>query len=139
MDMLEIEFRFRDTAERVFDAWLDPKVVRTWLFATPKGEMIDVQIDPRKGGHYSITERRKGQDVLHTGTYLRLQRPDVLWFTLTVPSISPDTVTVSIEIEPSVDGGCVLMLGHDVKREDKDAMTKGWLATLQGLQKQLSR
>ncbi|TCV93154.1 uncharacterized protein YndB with AHSA1/START domain [Luteibacter rhizovicinus] len=136
MDMLEVEYQFRATPERVFDAWLDPKTAGEWLFATPKGEMLEVSIDPVKGGKWRIVERRRGEDILHTGEYTRIERPIILGFTFAVPQQDERSVHVSIEIEPTP-GGCLLMLGHDVMPEDKERSIEGWLKILKALDREL--
>src|SRR5262245_43078125 len=41
---------FDAPAERVFDAWLDPRIARRWLFATASHPTKPIRIDPRAGG-----------------------------------------------------------------------------------------
>lgn len=115
--------RFTASAERVFDAWIDPQKVRQWMAATiPKrktpvvSELQRVQIDARVGGRFSFMERRDGEEVDHVGEYLELDRPRRLVFTWSLPKYSADVSRVSIDIVP-LGTGCELTLTHELKPE----------------------
>ena len=57
---LRITRRFDAAPERVFDAWLNPKTVRKWLFTSPADEMYTAELDARVGGKWTVTARRGG-------------------------------------------------------------------------------
>lgn len=125
---------FKASPEEVFDAWLDQATAGAWLFATPEGEMEQVEIDPRVGGCLRIEERRGEELASHVGEFLSIERPHRLVFTFTtMPEEGPSRVTV--EIQP-VDGGSQLTLTHemDAKWAEFEARTRdGWTIILTGL------
>jgi uncharacterized protein YndB with AHSA1/START domain len=129
---------FSASAERVFDAWLDPKTAGKWLFATPTGQMARLEIDARVGGRYVIVDRRSGEDVEHSGAYLEIDRPHRLVFTFGVPKYSPLLTKVTIEIVPS-GSGCDLTLTHEgVPAEYLERNVEGWNGILGGLAKAIA-
>ena len=122
-------------AERVFDAWLDPQLARQWLFATPDGEMVRAEIDPRVGGRFVFTDRRGGEDVEHTGEYLEIARPRRLVFTFAVSGISTSPDIVRVNIVPHPDG-CELRLEHEMGagyNEYVERTEQGWAMMLASL------
>ena len=130
-----VTHRFAASAERVFDAWLDPRTVGKWLFATPTGEMVRVEIDPRVGGTFVITERRDGEDVMHTGEYLEIDRPRRLVFSLRVQKYAQDSDRVVVEITPLATG-CELTLTYQMAAAHASYVTRteeGWAGVLAGL------
>ena len=70
-----VKRRFDHPPGAVFDAWLDPEAVGTFLFATPGGVMKKVEIDPRVGGKLEIAEQRGETLARHVGEYLEIDRP----------------------------------------------------------------
>lgn len=124
---------FQASAERVFDAWLDPRTAGKWLFATPTGKMVRVWIDAHVGGAFCFVDRRDGEDVEHTGEYLEIDRPRRLVFTFAVPRYSSESTRVSIDIAPRQQG-CVLTLVHEGVLADYASRTEaGWNGILDGL------
>ena len=133
--------RFAAPAGTVFDAWLDPAGAGEWLFATPDGERVQVEIDPRVGGRYAIVERREGEDVLHTGVYEEVERPRRLVFTLAVPKYSPNSERVSIDIA-AADEGCELTLSQSMSPgapARPERIEQGWGKVLDALAARLER
>jgi uncharacterized protein YndB with AHSA1/START domain len=130
---VRIARHFDASAERVFDAWLDPKRAGRWLFSAPTGQMVRVEIDARVGGSFVFVDRRDGEDVEHKGEYLELDRPKRLFFKFVVPKYSPLYSRVAVGIVPA-GAGCDLTLVHDgVLAEYKERTQSGWKMILDGL------
>jgi uncharacterized protein YndB with AHSA1/START domain len=130
--LVRVTHRFDASAERVYDAFLDPERASTFMFATPTGQIVGCEIDPRVGGTFTIVDRRGGEDVVHTGKYLALERPRLIVFTFTVPKYSTESSTVTIEIAP-LPRGCDVTLTHEMKAEYapyRDRTEDGWRAIL---------
>jgi uncharacterized protein YndB with AHSA1/START domain len=127
---------FAASAERVFDAWLDPAMAKRFLFVTNNREIVVTEIDPRVGGGFRIV-RRDDRDVEHVGRYLEIDRPRKLVFTFAVPAFSPAETVVTIDIVPAAQG-CELTLTHEhVLPEWADSTAQGWGMILVGLERVL--
>jgi uncharacterized protein YndB with AHSA1/START domain len=127
--------RFEESAERVFDAWLDPATAGRWLFATPEGQMERVEVDPRVGGTFVIVEKRGGEEAWHHGTYVVIDRPRRLAFRFTSERDDPNPSLVTVSIEPE-EGGCRLALTHDMDEkwaDWADRVRHGWETILDNL------
>jgi uncharacterized protein YndB with AHSA1/START domain len=129
---VRVTHRFDASAERVYDAFLDPTRASKFMFATATGQIVRCEIDARVGGTFTIVDRRDGEDVVHTGKYLALERPRRIVFTLSVPKYSSDNNTITIEIAP-LRKGCELTLTHELKAEHaayRDGAEEGWRGIL---------
>ena len=136
--------RWRDFVSGVVHLWVfwesavDPAKASKFLFTTPTGKMVRVEIDARVGGSFNIT-RRDGEDVEHVGTYVEIDRPRRLVFTFGVPKFSAQMTRVSIDLKP-LPTGCELTLTHGgVLPEWRDRGREGWSKILDGLSAHLAK
>lgn len=63
---LRIERTFYASAQKVFDAWTSPEVMRRWWHAGPDWQTPVAEVDLRVGGGFTIT-MRDADGVDHTG------------------------------------------------------------------------
>lgn len=136
---LSVTRRFHAAPERVFDAWLDPAMVARFLFATPDGERVRVEVDGRVGGGFVVVERRGDVLAEHVGTYVVIDRPHRLVFDFTTSRDQAPT-RVTVEIVPAP-GGSDLTLSHDIRPEWASFAPRaraGWTAILDTLATTLS-
>ncbi|MBW7924204.1 MAG: SRPBCC domain-containing protein [Burkholderiaceae bacterium] len=136
MTSVTVKHRFAASAERVYDAWIDPEMARRFLFVTATGEIVQCDMDTRVGGKFAIVARRNGEDVLHEGAYFELDRPRRIVFTLRVPKYSPDEDRITIDIEPLAQG-CMLTLTTQTADEWADDTKLGWTMILDVLDESL--
>jgi uncharacterized protein YndB with AHSA1/START domain len=130
---LRVTYRFDASAERVYDAFLDPGRASKFMFATATGQIIRCEIDGRVGGVFVIVDRRDGEDVAHTGNFLELERPRRIVFTLSVEKYSSETSKVTIQIAP-LGKGCELTLTQETrpaKADVRERAREGWTAILE--------
>lgn len=124
--------RFAAPPERVFDAFLDTRLIARWMFGPDlrEQEVVRLQLDPRVGGTFSFLVRRGEREVDHVGEYLEIQRPHRLQFTWGAREDLPATSHVRVDIDP-FPAGSALSLTHELHPQwgaaaeaTKDAWTK---------------
>ena len=136
-----VSHRFEASAERVYDAWLDPEKVRIWMPTAMRkmgltGELGRIEVDARVGGRFLFSDIRDGVEAKHFGTYLELVRPSKIVFTWMMDDADesdPSKVTLTIQPEGS---GCVATIVHEIDSEwaDFTDQTKnGWHCMLQAI------
>ncbi|MDF7777592.1 SRPBCC domain-containing protein [Sphingomonas sp. AOB5] len=138
--ILTIVRDFAAAPERVFDAWLDPADAGRFLFATPDGEMVKVEIDARVGGHASIVERRPSGDAAHRLRYEVIDRPRRLVFLFAAdPAEEGEWTRVTIDIVAK-GAGCTLTLTHEMDPQwaaYEQQTRSGWTMILASLSRTL--
>jgi uncharacterized protein YndB with AHSA1/START domain len=112
---------FRALPERVFDAWLDPKMIGRFMFGPQlrDEEIVSLNVDARAGGRFCFVVKRQGQRIDHVGKYLELDRPRRLVFTWGIVEHGGDNSRVVIDIEREATGA-ELTLTHELTPEWAD-------------------
>ena len=127
---LRFERHFRVAPEIVFDTLTNPKLMKIWW-----GSNVQFNIDLRLGGKWTIIRRENDDEYLATGVYLDVDRPWRLKYTYAMPQFSPNTDTITIQIDETGTGCSVTFeqAGHDIAEElrelaqsDVSASEAGW-------------
>jgi uncharacterized protein YndB with AHSA1/START domain len=125
---------FKASAERVFDAWLDPVKVRSWaaqpIPGKPAFDVRRIEIDARVGGKFTFSDMREDGEAVHWGYYLAIDRPRQLvftWFTSEEEEQENNSV-VTLTIEPLANG-CRATIVHSMDERWSDWVKQtetGW-------------
>lgn len=120
--------------EKVFDAWLDPKMLSQFILPMPGMPEPETQSDACEGGSFCIIMHVGDNKVPHTGKYLEINRPYKLVFSWVSPCSIDDSV-VTINFRTEVDGKTSVELTH-VRFIDEETRTDhegGWTNILDKL------
>jgi len=121
--------------EKVFDAWLDPKMLAKFMRGLPKMSETDVEIDAREGGRFTFTMNLGDEKIPHTGKYLEIRRPDKLVFTWESQYSVVDNSTVTLKFDKIDDHKTNILLTHVkfINEEARSGHEEGWGNVLNAL------
>ena len=103
---------FDVVSETVFDAWLNPEMMRKWFF-TLEGTNMMAQNNPQMGGTWEIIDRRDGKDYRAIGEYLEIDPPTKLVFTFKMPQFSETEDTITVELK-GLQRGCEMTFSQEI-------------------------
>lgn len=129
----------RAPVEKVFDAWLDPEILTKFILPMKGMPEPQVENDPRVGGKFSIIMQAGDMSLLHTGEYIKIDRPHTLIFTW-VSDHSIEGSRVSLDFA-KLDGSSSEVTLTQVKFMDEQAMRDhegGWTNILETLDDRLA-
>jgi uncharacterized protein YndB with AHSA1/START domain len=114
--------------EKVFDAWLNPKILSKFMKGIPDKTDTDVEIDPREGGRFTYVMHVGDDKIAHTGKFVEINRPDKLVFTWASRYSVVDNSTVTLIFTKVDDNKTNITLTH-VKFIDEESCSgheEGW-------------
>ncbi len=120
-------------ARRIYEAWLNPDMMRRFLFAGQDVRVSLAETDPRVGGHYKLVMSTDDKDIPHTGVYLELVPHSRIAFTWE-SSHSVEGSTVTLDLTPEGDGTLVTLTHvRFASPEMVEAHRGGWSFILENL------
>ena len=148
---LTMKREFDVKRERVFDAWLNPEMMRKWFF-TLEGTNKVTKNNPQIGGTWEIVDHRGGIDYRAIGEYLEIDPPKKIVFTFKMPQFSELEDTITVELK-ELGQGCEMtftQLIHVAQEENwtdsdlekalgetRDGTEHGWNLMFMGLKELL--
>ena len=123
--------------QRVFDAWLDPKLLCKWIGPRQWVEWCEAAVlEPRVGGRYELHTHSKptpGRDACKggvSGVYRKIDRHTLLSFTWIRDGEDIETL-VTVRFEPS-GAGTRLTLTHEgfTSEQARDQHLAGWTGSM---------
>ncbi|MDX8348521.1 SRPBCC domain-containing protein [Cognatiyoonia sp. IB215446] len=130
---MTVEHTINASQKDVFDAWLDPEMLKRFMTPGPDMTVPHAQTDAKVGGGFAITMKAGDTEIPHHGAYKEISPHDRLVFTWYGPSPAEDsTVTLTFK---TVAGGTLVTLRHDrfVNEESRDNHKIGWTGILAAL------
>ncbi len=130
---LTVERTIKAAPADVFNAWLDPEMLRKFMMPAAGMSVPKASNDPAEGGRFEIVMSANGNEMPHAGTYREIKPHERLVFTWESPFSAGDS-TVTLTFAP-VDGGTHVTLTHErfVDAETRDNHQGGWTAILETL------
>lgn len=122
--------------EKVFNAWLDPKMLARFMIPGPGMTVPEATTDPREGGRFRIVMRApEAGDLPHAGTYRKIKRHDQIVFTWESPFSQVEDSTVTLDFAPK-GKGTRLTLTHVRfdNEQSRDNHEGGWTAILAAME-----
>ena len=121
--------------EKVFDAWLNPKMLSKFMKGMPDKTDTDVEIDAREGGHFTFVMHVGDDKIAHTGKYVEISRPHKLVFTWASRYSIVDNSTVTLNFTKIEDNKTNISLIHVkfIDEESRSGHEEGWSNILDNL------
>jgi uncharacterized protein YndB with AHSA1/START domain len=134
--IVRIERTFRATVERVFDAWVNPEVMRRWFHCDPDWETPVAEVDLRIGGEIRVQMRKPdGSPAGAQGAFTLIDRPHRLEMTWTFDDDPSDEQLMQLTFTDRGDETVVLLvnsgISDDARRESQDWGWRGCLDQLE--------
>ena len=139
---LEIRRVFPSARPVVFEAFVDPDVMKKWW--GPEGFTIpSLDYDPRIGAGYRIEMKPPGADPFYLrGEFREVDPPERLAYSFAWEEPDPDDVENLVELSfQDLDGSTVVLLDHAPFKTEprRELLRSGWTDSLNKLEQLLAQ
>ncbi len=130
---LTLERTINAPQDKLFDAWLDPEMLRKFMTPQQGMSVPHAANDPKKGGRFDIVMQAGDDKIPHAGTYREIDPHERIVFTWESP-YSVDESIVTLTFQPA-DQGTLVTLHHVrfASEDARDSHNGGWTAILDAL------
>lgn len=130
---LTVERTIKAAQADVFNAWLNPDMLRQFMMPAAGMSVPKASNDPKEGGRFEIVMLAGENEIPHAGTYREISPHDRIVFTWETP-FSVDDSTVTLTFDP-IEGGTQVTLTHVrfSDAETRDNHKGGWAGILKAL------
>ena len=131
---LKLHYRFRASAQQLFEAWTQPDLLRQWFRVRADYSTPIAEVDLRVGGRYRLgMQTPEGELIAAAGEYRHVEAPHKLAFTLkwesSPPEMAPTLVTLDFIQHPE-SSELILRHEHFTSEEHRDDHLDGWKGCL---------
>lgn len=133
-DPVRVYGNIKAKPEKVFDAWIDPKLVGKWMFTPWNDKVVEIKTKGFPDMPFSFLIERNGKRVNHIGEYKEVRRPHRLVFTWGIEGEELGDSRVAIDFEPNGDDTYITLTHRGVAGEYKDKTQEGWTKIVNALQ-----
>jgi uncharacterized protein YndB with AHSA1/START domain len=136
--VLMVQRTINASAERLFDAWTKPELMKQWFRASGKMTTAATAADLRLGGAWRVEMKTSdGKSCPNNGHYKVIDRPNKLVFTWHPYEAADYETTVTLIFKKVSENITDLTLTHEGLRNEKDKTdhTNGWNGCLNMLDK----
>lgn len=142
MTELKLERTFQAAPERVFDAWVNPELLRRWWAAQPDWDSAGAEVDAREGGRYELSMQEPDDGQVHTvaGEYREFERPSRLVYTWAWQGADADGEETLVTVEFHGEGEAtrvVLTQTGFGSEESRDNHSHGWNGCFDNLERRV--
>lgn len=130
---LTVERTIKAKQEDLFNAWLDPDMLRRFMLPGPDMSVPVARTDAREGGRFDIVMQAGEDEIPHAGTYRKIDPHSQIVFTWESP-YSVDDSTVTLDFIPEGDATLVRLTHVRFPDEEtRDRHEGGWAGILAAL------
>ena len=135
---IRISRSFSASPQEVWQAWTDPRLVKSWFGSDPNGKVLDASLDVRPGGTFEVTFRNS-DDTQFTcaGTYKEIKKYQRLVFTWTWKDRPEVQESVTLVFQARQTGTLMIFRHANIDAGTTHDYETGWRSTFDKLERTL--